>query len=80
MIGSRLIKGAALAADAGACGISHMSRFDGAPDEIDPQFLFPEAKSCIGFVFKKQVFHLAACLKIRLKLCTVKFISEKLSG
>ena len=29
-----------------------MSRFNGAPDEMNPQFLFPEAKSCIGFVFR----------------------------
>ena len=52
MISSKLIKEAALAAGADACGISPMSRFDGAPDVMNPQFLFPEAKSCIGFVFR----------------------------
>jgi len=52
MIKSKVIKEAALAAGADACGISPMSRFDGAPDEMNPQFLFPEAKSCIGFVFR----------------------------
>ena len=52
MISSKLIKDAALAAGADACGISPMSRFNGAPDEMNPQFLFPEAKSCIGFVFR----------------------------
>ena len=52
MIRSKLIKEAALAAGADACGIAPMSRFDGAPDEMNPQFLFPEAKSCIGFVFR----------------------------
>ena len=52
MISSKLIKEVALAAGADACGISPMSRFDGAPDEMNPQFLFPEAKSCIGFVFR----------------------------
>ena len=52
MISSKLIKEAALAAGADACGIAPMSRFDGAPDEMNPQFLFPEAKSCIGFVFR----------------------------
>ena len=52
MIRSKLIKEATLAAGADACGISPMSRFDGAPDEMNPQFLFPEAKSCIGFVFR----------------------------
>ncbi len=52
MIKSNVIKEAALAAGADACGISPMSRFYGAPDEMNPQFLFPEAKSCIGFVFR----------------------------
>lgn len=52
MIRSKLIKEVALAAGADACGIAPMSRFNGAPDEMNPQFLFPEAKSCIGFVFR----------------------------
>ncbi len=52
MLSSKMIKEAALAAGADACGIAPMSRFDGAPDEMNPQFLFPEAKSCIGFVFR----------------------------
>ena len=29
-----------------------MSRFEGAPVEMDPRYLFPEAKSCIGFAFR----------------------------
>lgn len=52
MLTSEMIKKAALAAGADKCGIAPMSRFDGAPDEMNPQFLFPEAKSCIGFVFR----------------------------
>lgn len=52
MLTSKMIKEAALAAGADACGIAPMSRFDGAPDEMNPQKLFPEAKSCIGFVFR----------------------------
>jgi len=52
MISSKLIKEAALAAGADVCKIAPMSRFNGAPDEMNPQFLFPEAKSCIGFVFR----------------------------
>ncbi len=52
MLTSKMIKEAALAAGADACGIAPMSRFVGAPDEMNPQFLFPEAKSCIGFVFR----------------------------
>lgn len=51
-LNGELIKKAALAAGADMCGIGPMSRFDGAPDEMNPQFLFPEAKSVIGFVFR----------------------------
>ena len=42
MISSKLIKEVALAAGADACGIVPMSRFDGAPDEMNPQFLLPQ--------------------------------------
>ncbi|MBQ4087880.1 MAG: hypothetical protein IJC78_06515 [Clostridia bacterium] len=52
MLTSQMIKEAALAAGADKCGIAPMSRFNGAPDEMNPQKLFPEAKSCIGFVFR----------------------------
>ena len=52
MLTSKMIKEAALTAGADKCGIAPMSRFDGAPDDMNPQFLFPEAKSCIGFVFR----------------------------
>ena len=52
MLTSANIKAIALAAGADKCGIAPMSRFRGAPDEMNPQFLFPEAKSCIGFVFR----------------------------
>ena len=52
MLTSKMIKEAALAAGADICGIGPMSRFDGAPDEMNPQFLFPEAKSVIGFIFR----------------------------
>ena len=52
MLTSKMIKEAALAAGADVCGIGPMSRFDGAPDEMNPQKLFPEAKSVIGFVFR----------------------------
>lgn len=52
MLRSKMIKEAALASGADKCGIAPMSRFDGAPDDMNPQFLFPEAKSCIGFAFR----------------------------
>jgi len=52
MLTSQMIKDAALEAGADKCGIGPMSRFDGAPDEMNPQFLFPEAKSCIALAFR----------------------------
>ena len=52
MLSSKLIKEAALAAGADACGIAPITRMKGAPDEMNPMFLFPEAKSMIGFVFR----------------------------
>ena len=52
MLSSERIKEAALEAGADVCGIAPMTRFHGAPDVMNPQFLFPEAKSCIGFVFR----------------------------
>jgi len=52
MLTSKMIKEAALAAGADKCGIAPISRLSGAPDEMNPKFLFPEAKSVIGFVFR----------------------------
>ncbi len=52
MLTSKMIKEAALAAGADACGIAPISRMAGAPDEMNPKFLFPEAKSMIGLVFR----------------------------
>ncbi|MBQ3865398.1 MAG: hypothetical protein II776_00735 [Clostridia bacterium] len=52
MLTAQRIKEAALAAGADKCGIAPMSRFEGAPREMDPRLLFPEAKSCVGFVFR----------------------------
>ena len=47
MLSSKLIKEAALAAGADVCGIAPISRMKGAPDEMNPMFLFPEDKSMI---------------------------------
>ena len=52
MLTSQMIKEAAYAAGADKCGIAPISRLSGAPDEMNPKFLFPEAKSVIGFVFR----------------------------
>lgn len=52
MLTSKMIKDAAFAAGADLCGIGPMSRFEGAPVEMDPRYLFPEAKSCIAFAFR----------------------------
>ena len=52
MLTSQMIKEAALRAGADKCGIAPISRLAGAPDEMNPKFLFPEAKSVIGFVFR----------------------------
>ena len=53
MLTSEMIKQAALAAGADMCGIGSMDRFgEGCPDDMNPKFLFPEAKSVIGFVFR----------------------------
>ena len=52
MLTSKMIKEAAIAAGADLCGIGPMDRFEGAPVEMDPRYLFPEAKSCIAFAFR----------------------------
>ena len=53
MLTSAMIKEAALAAGADLCGIGSMDRFGpDVPDDMNPRFLFPEAKSVIGFVFR----------------------------
>ena len=53
MLTSAMIKEAAIAAGADLCGIGSMDRFGPeVPDDMNPRFLFPEAKSVIGFVFR----------------------------
>ena len=48
MLTSKMIKDAALAAGADLCGIAPISRLKGAPKEMNPAYLFPEAKSVIA--------------------------------
>ena len=52
MLTSEMIKKAAYEAGADKCGIGPMSRFEGAPPEMDPRYLFPNAKSVIAFAFR----------------------------
>lgn len=52
MITSEAVKKFALSAGADLCGIGDMTRFEGAPAEMDPRYLFPEAKTVIGMVFR----------------------------
>ena len=52
MLTSQMVKEAALAAGADLVGIGSMDRFANAPPEMDPRYLFPEAKSVVGMVFR----------------------------
>lgn len=52
MLTSEMIKKAAKEAGADLCGIGPMSRFEGAPKEMDPRYLFPGVKSCIALGFR----------------------------
>ena len=49
---SEYIKKQAKAMGADACGIASIDRWDGAPIQMDPRQIMPEAKSVIGFVFR----------------------------
>ena len=60
MLTSQMIKEAALAAGADACGIGSMDRFAEAPKDMDPRYLFPELEEklatvgeLVGFVESK---------------------------
>ena len=52
MLSAQMIRQAALEAGADKCGIGPLSRFEGAPPEMDPRLLFPGAKSCIAMAFR----------------------------
>ena len=49
---SQMVKEAALSMGADLCGIGSMDRYEGAPKQYDPRYLFPEAKSIIGLGFR----------------------------
>jgi ferredoxin len=52
LLTSQMIKTAALEAGADLCGIGALDRFEGAPRDMDPRYLFPDAKSVIGLAFR----------------------------
>lgn len=52
MLTTQDVKEMALACGADVVGIGSLDRFEGAPPERDPRYLFPEAKSIIGMGFR----------------------------
>jgi len=52
MLTSKMVKEAALEMGADLCGIGSMDRYEGAPKQQDPRYIFPEAKSCISLAFR----------------------------
>lgn len=52
MLTSQMIKDYARDCGADAVGIAPMDRFEGAPKEMDPRYIYPEAKTMIGFIFR----------------------------
>lgn len=48
MLTSERVKAFALAAGADIVGIGSMDRFEGAPKQMDPRYIFPEAKAIVG--------------------------------
>ena len=52
MLTTEVIKRTAREMGADLVGIGSMDRFEGAPPEYDPRYIFPEAKSVIGLGFR----------------------------
>jgi len=52
MIDAEYIKEFARDCGADLVGIGSMDRYEGAPQQMDPRFILPEAKSMIGFAFR----------------------------
>lgn len=47
-----MVKKAARERGADLCGIASMDRFDGAPKQQDPRYIFPDAEACIVLGFR----------------------------
>jgi epoxyqueuosine reductase len=52
MITSEQVKEYARSCGADVVGIGSMDRFDGAPPEMDPRYIFPEAQAIVGLAFR----------------------------
>ncbi len=52
MLNADLVKQCALQSGADLVGIGDMERFEGAPRDFDPRYIFPEARSIIGLGFR----------------------------
>lgn len=52
MLSAKVVKEFARKCGADIVGIGSMDRFDGAPKEMDPRYIFPDARSIIGFGFR----------------------------
>lgn len=47
MLTAQQVKDFAKAAGADLCGVANIERFEGAPEQMDPRFIFPEARSAV---------------------------------
>jgi ferredoxin len=52
MLTSDQVKAAAAELGADLCGIASMDRFEGAPKQQDPRYIFPDAKACVVLAFR----------------------------
>ena len=52
MIDKEKIRQYAKQCGADLCGFASMDRFEGAPKQMDPRYIFPDAKTCIVLAFR----------------------------
>ena len=52
MIDKEKIRKYAKQCGADLCGFASMDRFEGAPKQMDPRYIFPDAKTCIVLAFR----------------------------
>ncbi len=52
MLTAQMVKDFARECGADDVGIAPMDRFEGAPKDMDPRYIYPEAKTMIGFIFR----------------------------